>query len=133
MHNNWIGITVVTQLVRVTCAVQELGRLTEYTFDPKTGAATARRLTEVTADFPVVNPYRVGALGLKVLCSAVQGYIRDGWIGMQRRGLRGTKQGRWQEGRAGVSYVVAKSAVLSQRASGCLCACLKAGEGRATH
>lgn len=37
---------------------KELGRLTEYTFDPKTGAATARRLTEVTADFPVVNPYR---------------------------------------------------------------------------
>ncbi|PNH02030.1 hypothetical protein TSOC_012007 [Tetrabaena socialis] len=39
----------------VDCS-QELARLTEYTLSPASGTASARRLSEVVGDFPVVNP-----------------------------------------------------------------------------
>lgn len=46
---------VTLDLDAVNCE-QELGRLTEYCLDPKTGTATSRRMSEVVCDFPVHNP-----------------------------------------------------------------------------
>eukprot|EP00198_Chlamydomonas_reinhardtii_P006787 XP_001696123.1 predicted protein [Chlamydomonas reinhardtii] len=44
-------------LAAMDCA-RDTSHLTEYVFDTRTGAAAARRMSAVSADFPVVAPER---------------------------------------------------------------------------